>query len=229
MISGNIEFIYKHAKRSITIEKEVSELRLSDGYVLNLFEKHHIELEEIDPTFFEFTVSAARDTLIIEDLTLFEKVRILSFSNTKASLGLLVVNDIKIEIVGVFIDMLRTNCNWVHISRTLIRSFDFSQTECDQCQISGEAMSVANLLELNYVTVEKMTVYKSVEELIIKSSKIDRLDMDQVNRNQFRYVNITWNTHIEEYSVAGDIDRLRIKNSIINKVSFKETKIKKIG
>lgn len=228
MIVGNIQFTYKEKPYKISFDAESNKMTINDSFFEDLCREHNLDSTFIDSTFFDITVSAERDTFVIEDVTFFEKVRLFSFNNTKASFGLLVIHNIQAEITGAYIDILRTECDWIRISRSLIRSFDFSLKECEAFRDFNHEIVIGDLLELNYVTVEKMTVYKSVKELILKSAKIERLEIDTISRNTFEFINITWNTFIEEFSVAGDIDRLRIKNSIINKLSFKDTFIQQL-
>ncbi len=140
----------------------------------------------------------------------------------------MVINGIEVQITGAYIDIFRTECNFIHISRSSIRSFDYSLNACEAYRDYGHELIMGDLLELNYVTIEKMTLYKSVKELIIKSAQIDLLDINDIAKNSFEFINITWNTHIEEFSVAGNIKRLRIKNSIVNKLNFKKAFMEKV-
>jgi len=228
MIVGNIEFKYKDNAYLITFDEGVTKMTIDDVYLIDLFRQNNIDIDYLDSSLFELTISAERDTLIIEEITLFEKVVIRSFNNSKASFGLLVIHDISVQITGAYIDIFRTDCNWVHVSRSLIRSFDFSFNECESHNDEGKEFICGDFLELNYVTIEKLTVYKSVKELLIKNSKIDRFEIDSTKNNSFGFINITWNTYIEEFSLAGTIDRLRIKDSIINKLNFKKTFVQQV-
>lgn len=223
MIVGNIKFMYRNNPKTIAFDEGLIKMTINDDYFLSLFNQNHIEVEDIDKSVFDLTLSAERDTLVIEDISLFNKLRIHSFNNTKASFGLLVVKGIETEITGAYIDIFRTECNHIHVSRSLIRSFDYSLQECEAFQQTGIEMARGELIELSYVTIEMFTVYKSVKEVVLKSAKIDRFEMDSIAKNTFDFINITWNTYIEELSVAGNIERLRIKNSIINKIDFKDT------
>lgn len=223
MIVGSIEFEHQQLQYAFPFEAPTNTFTLNDAYFRALFETHQLPLEGLNPSSLSVVISAERDTVVVEDLYLFNHICISSFNNSKASFGLLVINGIKAEIRSAFIDILRTECDWIHISRSLIRSFEFSLNAAEAYRDEGIALETADLLELNYVTVEKLNIYKSVKELILKSAKIDLLEIDEIVKNNFDFINITWNTFIEEFSIAGNIGRLRIKNSIINKLNFKNT------
>lgn len=225
MIVGSIEFEHEGQQYAFPFEAPSNKFTINDGYFRDLFKAHQLSLSGINPSSLSVIISAERDTLVVEDLYLFDHVSISSFNNSKASFGLLVINGIKAEIKSAFIDILRTECDWIHISRSLIRSYEFSLNACEAYRDEGIELTSADLLELNYVTVEKLNIYKSIKELILKSAKIDLLEIDEIAQNNFDFINITWNTFIEEFSIAGNIGRLRIKNSIINKLNFKNTLI----
>ena len=225
MISGKIVITYMEQPYTIRFDEQSTNVLIDDAYLYECFEVNNLDEKFIDKSQFILTITSERDTLIVEDLTVFKKVIIRSFNDTKASFGLLVVNGINVEILSTFIDILRTSSQWVKISRSLIRSYDYSLKECEACQIEGVQPTASERLELNFVTIEKMTIYKSIEVLEIKSAKIDRLEIDKTLDNAFTFINITWNTFIEEFSIAGEIGRLRIKNSILNKMNFKKALI----
>ncbi len=222
MISGKIVIKYMEQPYTIRLDEQSTNVLIDDAFFRQCFEGHNLDEKFIDHDHFTLTVTSERDTLVVEDLTFFKKVSIRSFNDTKASFGLLVVNNIDVDIIGAFIDILRTASDCVFISRSLIRSYEYSLNECEACQISGNQAVQAERLELHYVTIEILTIYKSIENLIKKSAKLDRLEIDGILNNQFTFINITWNTFIEEFSIAGEIGRLRIKNSILNKMNFKK-------
>lgn len=228
MIYGKIEITYRAQRCVIEFDNQVTKILMDDSFFLKLFEERGLLVSDIDRSIVRLTITSERDTLIIEELTLFDQVVLQSFNDTKASYGLLVVNGVKVEIISTFIDILRTNSEWVLIRRSLIRSYDYSLKECEMCIVENNPLKAGDSLLLNYVTIEKLTIYKSIDTIEIKSAKIDRFEIDTMLENTFDFINITWNTYIEELSVAGDIRRLRIKNSIINKLNFKKTKIETV-
>ena len=133
MIYGKIEIAYKGLPHIIEFDDQVTNILMNDGFFLKLFEERGLVSEEIEREKVTLTITSERDTLVIEDLTLFDQVVLQSFNDTKASFGLLVVNGIRVEIISAFIDILRTNSEWVHIRRSLIRSYDYSLNECEMC------------------------------------------------------------------------------------------------
>lgn len=219
MISGMIELIISNKKTKLTLEDYNGILSINDDFFNQLFDKNNIQHETVDHSTVYLTISSQKDTLEIDDLSMFEQIVINTFSNTTAEFGILSVKGISLSVFNLIIDTFRTCCGSAFIGNSKINDYDFSMDYRENNKHNNDAQE----LKLVNVKINRIGIHQSIRSIEIKDSEIDKLHYNSdtdTSKLVTEHVVFSETTRINELKINSKVMELNIQDSKVRRFYF---------
>lgn len=217
MISGSIEVTVANKKIKLKLNDYNGALLINDDFFYQLFNDNNIQNEDVEDTGVDLIVSSQKDTLEIDGVSCFKQINIKTYSNTTAQFGILSVKGIQLSVVESIIDTFRTSCSSVFIANSKIDEYQYN--------LGNEKIDASNIgekLELINLKINKIGVYHSIKDIMVKDAEIGKLYINSDTNEHLMVEDITISetTRVDELKVNAKVNELKIMDSKVRRFYF---------